>query len=243
MSALLRTVALGLMPLALAENGGAQTAADAAPLAQIIRQCVQAKWQIREWKIRAVDKNGPLPVVKMRLRFRPDGTLAAAPVIANPQDTRLFQATSNSAAIAVEACTPFRLPPAKYELWKDIILTFDPREIPSAPAPTTVPPGEGNEGMMRPPGITHSAENDNFGRAVIRAMRETMPGSNKAGRVSIKLIISDSGRLQEMHVLISSGDADLDRVVLSAAAQTRFPKPTVGATLADRTFVVNYVYR
>jgi hypothetical protein len=36
-----------------------------------------------KWKIRPDDKNGPLPVVTMRLRFKPDGTLAAAPVMAN----------------------------------------------------------------------------------------------------------------------------------------------------------------
>ena len=70
-----------------------------------------------------------------------------------------------------------------------------------------------------------------------------MPRSDKPGRVTIRLILSDTGRLQEMHLVIGSGDPKLDRTVMSAAAQTRFPKPAVGATVLDRTFSVNYVYR
>jgi TonB family protein len=233
-------VDLALMPLALVGNAGAQTAPDAAPLAQIIRQCVRAKW-----KITADGKSGQLPVIKLRLRFKPDGTLATAPVIANPdpQNSSLFLTISNSAAVAEQKCTPFPLPAAKYELWKDIILTFDPRDVVSAPDAITVPPGESSEGVMRPPGITHSAENDEFGRAVVRALRKTMPISAKPGRVTIKLILSDSGRLQEMNLVVSSGDPNLDGSIMFAAKQTRFPTPPRGATVLDRTFLVNYVYR
>ena len=30
---------------------------------------------------------------------------------------------------AAQACEPYSLPPAKYEIWKDIVLNFDPRDM------------------------------------------------------------------------------------------------------------------
>ena len=217
------------MLLAVLANAGAQTTVQAVSLTQTIHQCVQAKWK------RPTSNNiGPLSVIKLRLRFKLDGTLATPPVVANPQNTRIFLTTSNSVATAVHACTPFRLPRAKYELWKDIGLTFDPREVVSAPA---------GDDAMRPSGITHSPENNTFGRAVIRAMRETMPKSDKMGRVTIRLVLSDNGQLQKVYFVIGSGDPDMDRSVMSAVTQTRFPLPPEGATVLDRTFIVDYLYR
>ena len=68
-------------------------------------------------------------IVKLRLRFNPDGTLAGAPVVMNPQSTPTFLAVSDSAIRAVQACEPYPLPAAKYEVWKDIVLNFDPRDM------------------------------------------------------------------------------------------------------------------
>ena len=193
---ILPIVALATIPLALAKSAGAQTA-DAAPLAQIIRQCVLSKWQTP-----AKSNGEQLPTIKVRLRFKPDGTFATAPVIANPQNVRHFVTTSNSVVMAIQACTPLRLPSAQYELWKDIVLTFDPRDVPNAPNPSTASPGERSEGVTRPSGITQSAENDEFGRAVMRSLRQIMPKPVKSGRVTLRLILSDNGRLQEMHLVI-----------------------------------------
>jgi TonB family protein len=69
-----------------------------------------------------------------------------------------------------------------------------------------------------------------------------MPGPFKPSRATIKFIVSDSGRLQEIYLVIGSGDPNIDKAVLSAAARALFPKPAAGATLPDRTFVVNYIY-
>ena len=152
------TVALAMTPLALVESAGAQTG-NAAPLAQIIRQCVQSKW-----KIPADGKGEQLPAIKVRLRFKPDGTLVTAPVIANPQSSPF---SSRHPAASQLRCRRARHPPApaQYELWKDIVLTFDPRDVASVSGPTTVSPSERSEGMLlRPPGITHSAENDELPR-------------------------------------------------------------------------------
>jgi colicin import membrane protein len=100
------------------------SASEIAVLVQIIKSCVQSKWSIL-----GGGEGAEAAIVKMRLRFNPDGTLTAAPQIMNPQSTAYFLAVSDSAIRAVEACEPFNLPPAKYEIWKDIVLNFNPRDM------------------------------------------------------------------------------------------------------------------
>jgi colicin import membrane protein len=100
------------------------SASEIAVLAQIIKSCVQSKWSIL-----GGGESAETAIVKMRLRFNPDGTLEAPPQIMNPQSTAYFLAVSDSAVRAVEACEPFNLPPAKYEIWKDIVLNFNPHEM------------------------------------------------------------------------------------------------------------------
>jgi hypothetical protein len=100
------------------------SASELAILAQRIRQCVQSKWNLL-----AGGEQAQHTLVKIRLRFNPDGTLAGPPVIMNPQNTPYFLAVSDSAIRAAQACEPYSLPPEKYDLWKDIVLNFDPRDM------------------------------------------------------------------------------------------------------------------
>jgi colicin import membrane protein len=100
------------------------SASEIAILAQIIRSCVQSKWNVM-----GGGEGAQHTVVKLRLRFNADGTLATAPVVMNPQSTTTFLAISDSAIRAAEACQPYSLPPARYEVWKDIVLNFDPRDM------------------------------------------------------------------------------------------------------------------
>jgi TonB family protein len=98
--------------------------------------------------------------------------------------------------------------------------------------------------VARPPGITRSGENDDFGRGVIRALRQTMPGlRNTVGRVTVRLIISQNGNLEEVQLLRSGGDAQLDQSVVFAVKQSSFPFPPARSTASDRTFVVTYIYQ
>jgi len=100
------------------------SASELAILAQIIKSCVQSKWNVLGGGESAQNTQ-----VKLRLRFNPDGTLASEPQIMNPQNTPYFLAVRDSAIRAVQACEPYSLPPAKYEFWKDIVLNFDPRDM------------------------------------------------------------------------------------------------------------------
>jgi periplasmic protein TonB len=98
--------------------------------------------------------------------------------------------------------------------------------------------------VSRPEGVTRSGENDDFGRAVIRALRQTMPNQRGMnGRITVRLFLSESGNLLEVRVIRSGGDPLLDQNVVFAVKQTNFPIPPVGSVLADRTFLVTYIYR
>src|SRR5207249_742393 len=97
--------------------------------------------------------------------------------------------------------------------------------------------------VVRPPGVTRSGENDEFGRGVIRALKKTMPSSGgTTGRVTVRLLLSDTGNLTEVRLIRSAGDPILDQSVVFAVKQSSFPIPPAGSTLGDRTFLVTYVY-
>jgi protein TonB len=105
-------------------------------------------------------------------------------------------------------------------------------------------PGGRSAAVMRPPNVTRSGENDEFGRGVIRALRRTMPEARDTlGRVTVRFLLSETGNLIQLQLVRSSGDPILDQNVVFAARQSSFPIPPAGATLADRTFLVTYIYR
>ncbi|MET0568085.1 MAG: TonB family protein, partial [Hyphomicrobiaceae bacterium] len=98
--------------------------------------------------------------------------------------------------------------------------------------------------VARPPGVTRSGENDDFGRGVIRALRQTMPGlRNTLGRVTVRLLISQNGNLEEVQLVKSGGDPQLDQSVVFAVKQASFPIPPARSTPSDRTFLVTYIYQ
>lgn len=95
----------------------------------------------------------------------------------------------------------------------------------------------------RPPGITRSGWNDDFGRQVVRALRQTMPNLGKLlGRATVTLVISNAGALESVKISRSSGMAEMDRNIVFAVKQSSFPFPPMGATLLDRTFHITYIY-
>jgi len=80
----------------------------------------------------------------------------------NPQSTPYFLAVSDSAIRAAQACEPYSLPPDKYDLWKDIVLNFDPRDMfgssgPHSDAPEQVSPVPKVEEAAAAPATTSGA--------------------------------------------------------------------------------------
>jgi hypothetical protein len=117
------------------ENSGAdgKMAAAAPPSSEVAALLAMLRRQLTLcWRPPAEIVNQPV-VVTVRFELKRDGTLIRAPVIVNrgagdAQDAR-FQLATKSALAAVRTCVPLKLPAARYELWEDVEITFDPRII------------------------------------------------------------------------------------------------------------------
>jgi outer membrane biosynthesis protein TonB len=82
------------------------------------------------WNPPAGAQNPQELVVQIRMRLKPDGTLAAPPMVTTSGQSPLFMAARDSAIRAVFRGQPFdMLRPETYEEWKDIEITFDPRDM------------------------------------------------------------------------------------------------------------------
>jgi colicin import membrane protein len=69
-------------------------------------------------------------VVLVRVKFKPDGTLAGPPMVLSHGQSQLYMAARDSAIRAVFRGQPFdMLRPEHYEQWKDVEITFDPRDM------------------------------------------------------------------------------------------------------------------
>ncbi|MGO8740295.1 cell envelope biogenesis protein TolA [Rhodoblastus sp.] len=68
-------------------------------------------------------------VAKIRVSYRPDGSLAGQPVLLNPPSDPNFRGLAESALRAVRRCNPLRIPAQYqpyYDQWKDWVVGFDP---------------------------------------------------------------------------------------------------------------------
>jgi membrane protein involved in colicin uptake len=82
------------------------------------------------WTPPAGARNPQEVIVVVRIRLKPDGTLAAAPEVLNNGTSLHYLASRDSAKRAVIRGQPFNmLKPEHYEQWKDIEITFDPRDM------------------------------------------------------------------------------------------------------------------
>ena len=69
-------------------------------------------------------------IVTVRIRLNIDGTLAGPPQVMTSGSSPFFMSACESAVRAVFRGQPFNmLSPSKYDAWKDIEITFDPREL------------------------------------------------------------------------------------------------------------------
>ncbi len=82
------------------------------------------------WNVPAGVRDAEHLRVRIRFQLGPGGALAGGPVVLNRMDHPAFPAAAQSAVRAVIACAPYAfLPPERYDLWKDVILTFDPSRL------------------------------------------------------------------------------------------------------------------
>lgn len=68
-------------------------------------------------------------IVKLRIALNQDGSLAFPPEVSNRDSSPFFRSAAESAMRAVMQCQPYQMPPSKYDAWRDMLLTFDPRQM------------------------------------------------------------------------------------------------------------------
>jgi outer membrane biosynthesis protein TonB len=109
---------------AVAPLGEKMTLSEMDALRQQLSQC---------WNVLAGARYAEDLVVDMKLFMNPDRTVQQASVVdtARYNSDDIFRAAADSALRAIRdpQCSPLRLPPDKYEQWKQITVRFDPRDI------------------------------------------------------------------------------------------------------------------
>jgi outer membrane biosynthesis protein TonB len=68
-------------------------------------------------------------IVKVQLDLNQDGSLVAEPKLVNNGSNPLFRVAAESALRAIKRCAPYHLPIAKYDVWRSVEVTFDPRDM------------------------------------------------------------------------------------------------------------------
>ena len=82
------------------------------------------------WTVPAGAKDPQELVVLIRVKLNPDGRLAAPPMVLTSGNSPLFMAARDSAIRALFRGQPYdMLKPEHYEQWKDVEITFDPRDM------------------------------------------------------------------------------------------------------------------
>jgi membrane protein involved in colicin uptake len=66
-------------------------------------------------------------VARIQVVLQPDGSLASTPQTIEAPSSSMGPAYAASAIRAIRMCAPYRLPPEKYEQWRDNVLTFVPK--------------------------------------------------------------------------------------------------------------------
>ena len=91
------------------------------------------RYQIQQcWSVPTGAREEESLVVRIKVFLNTNGTLARAPEIVKPDQSGdpLYRSVAESARRAVLKCAPLKnLPADKYSRWRELILTFNPREM------------------------------------------------------------------------------------------------------------------
>ncbi len=95
-------------------------------LARAIQQQMRGCWRIEPGARDAQDL-----VVQVFVRLNRDGSVVFANIV-NPSrmaTDAFYRSAAENARRAILSCQPFELPPKRYEVWREMTLNFNPREM------------------------------------------------------------------------------------------------------------------
>ncbi len=101
---------------------------NAAKLSQTELDALRAQI-LKCWNIPAGVVEADKLIVVVQILLKQDGSLQAAPALLNRSGHPLFQIAAESAMRAIRRCQPYQLPVEKYQAWRDVEVTFDPRDM------------------------------------------------------------------------------------------------------------------
>lgn len=95
-------------------------------MVRAIQQQLFSCWRLDPGAMAAEDM-----VIEIRVALNPDGSLQRADVVDVARMARdgYFRSAAENARRAIYKCSPFRLPPNRYEIWRELTLRFNPREM------------------------------------------------------------------------------------------------------------------
>lgn len=92
--------------------------------------------QMRQcWNVPAGAPDPEKLIVQVRVFLTPDGSLAQPPQLeaatrAAAASNPYMRAAAEAALRAINVCEPYKhLPPEKYEVWREVVMTFDPSKM------------------------------------------------------------------------------------------------------------------
>jgi len=81
------------------------------------------------WNIQLAPPDPAELRVKVKMYLNEDGSLSQSPEVLEAGSTEFARSAAESAIRAVRRCAPYNLPAEKYASWREINVTFDPREM------------------------------------------------------------------------------------------------------------------
>lgn len=95
-----------------------------------IRDIDAIKVQMRRcWTIPAGAVNAHKLIVKIKIFLDVDGNMITPPRVLTRARGRFFRIAVENALRALRRCQPFKMPPEKYEVWREMVLIFNPSEM------------------------------------------------------------------------------------------------------------------
>ncbi|MFN3077672.1 MAG: cell envelope integrity protein TolA, partial [Alphaproteobacteria bacterium] len=85
----------------------------------------------RNWNIPAGARDAEHLIVRIRVTLAQDGRVLDAKLLEDSSlsSNPFYRAAADSARRAVYVSSPLKVPPTKYERWKEVTLNFDPKEM------------------------------------------------------------------------------------------------------------------